>query len=151
MDEKDIRRINARAFNNLFVKPVERKKPKYRQPFEAFKSNVCHFVKSMGDKEFIKEVIKTDVIVKCLEKEWNLEALYMLAMVDYLCRENGIPLYGEYEIIRHVKMEEIIYPGGVIILSAAMNSEEPKERSLREAIPEFLRHNIVEAEVRNVC
>ncbi len=32
-----------------------------------------------------------------------------------------------------------------------MNSDEPKKEIIRMAIPEFLRFNIVESEVRNVC
>jgi hypothetical protein len=38
-----------------------------------------------------------------------------------------------------------------LILCAAFHSDEPKETSLREALPEFLRHNIVERDVRNVA
>jgi hypothetical protein len=37
-----------------------------------------------------------------------------------------------------------------LTLCAAAGSDAWKERSRAEAIPEFLRHNIVEAEVRNV-
>jgi transcriptional regulator with XRE-family HTH domain len=121
-----------------------------RTTFENFKSNVCHRVRFLGDIGFLEYIAKTDKILDYLEKRWYREALYMLGMIDYLCRENELPLNARYEELRKAKLNNIIYPAGVLILCAATNSEEPKEQSLREAIPEFLRHNIVEAEVRNV-
>ena len=123
----------------------------HRPAFEIFKSNVCHYVKDIGDIEFLIEVIKSDRIIRYLDKRWHREALYLLAMVDYLCRENGLPLHEDYAELRHIKLSEVVYPAGILILCAALKSDEPKEKSLREAIPEFLRHNIVEAEVRSVA
>ena len=123
----------------------------YRPTFEIFKSNTCHHVKDMGDIDFLIDVIKSDRIISYLVKRWYREALYLLAMVDYLCRENALPLHDDYEELRRLKLSEIVYPAGILILCAALKSDEPKEQSLREAIPEFLRHNIVESEVRNVA
>jgi len=122
----------------------------YRPTFEIFKSNICHYVKDMGDIDFIIDIIKSDRILSYLDKRWYREALYLLAMVDYLCRENGLPLHDDYEELRRMKLSEIVYPAGILLLSAALRSDEPKEKSIREAIPEFLRHNIVESEVRSV-
>ena len=122
-----------------------------RPSFEIFKSNVCHYVKDIGDINFLIDVIKTDRIYSFLDKGWYREALYLLAMIDYLCRENALPLYEEYAELRELRLSKIVYPAGVLILSAALKSERPKEESLRDAIPEFLRHNIVESEVRNVA
>jgi hypothetical protein len=105
----------------------------------------------MGDIDFLIDVIKSDRIGSYLDKRWYREALYLVAMVDYLCRENGLPLYEDYAELRRVKLSEVVYPAGILILCASLKSDEPKEESLREAIPEFLRHNIVESEVRNVA
>jgi transcriptional regulator with XRE-family HTH domain len=123
----------------------------HRSTFEVYKSNICHYVKSLGDIDFIISIIKSDIIYRYMDMWWHCEALYLLAMVDYLCRVNDLPLYEEYEELRGLKMPKIIYPAGILILSAVMKNNEPKERSLREAIPEFLRHNIVESEVRNIA
>ena len=123
----------------------------YRPAFEIFKSNICHSVKDLGDIDFLMDVIKSDRIISYLDKRWHREALYLLAMVDYLCRENNLPLHEVYAELRCLKLSDVIYPSGILILCAALRSNEPKERSLREAIPEFLRHNIVESEVRNVA
>ena len=123
----------------------------YRPSFEIFKSNTCHYVKDMGDLDFLIDVIKSDRIISYLDKRWYREALYLLAMVDYLCRENALPLHEDYDELRRLKLSEIVYPTGILVLCAALKSDEPKEKSLREAIPEFLRHNIVESEVRNIA
>ena len=42
------------------------------------------------------------------------------------------------------------YPSSVLIQAAVMHSDEVKEEARRNAIPEFMRFNIVECEVRNV-
>lgn len=123
----------------------------HRPDFEIFKSNICHRVKDIGDIDFLIDIIKSNSIYKYLSKRWYREALYLLAMTDYLCRENGLPLHEDYEELRGLKLSEIIYPAGVLVLCAALKSDGPKEKSLREAIPEFLRHNIVESEVRNIA
>ena len=48
------------------------------------------------------------------------------------------------------KLSETIYPASILALCAAGKSNEPKEQARRNAIPEFMRFNIVESEVRNV-
>ena len=122
----------------------------YRPAFETFKSNVCHSLKDMGDLDFLINTLETGKVRELYEREWYAESLYLLAMADYLSRENGFPLCAEYDDIRHAKLRRLIYPAGVLAMCAAWGSDAPKSESLREAIPEFLRHNIVEAEVRNV-
>jgi transcriptional regulator with XRE-family HTH domain len=122
----------------------------YRPAFETFKSNICHLVKDMGDLDFLINTLESGRIRELYNKQWYAESLYLLAMVDYLSRENGFPLCAEYDDIRRAKLQRTIYPAGILALCAAYKSDEPKAESLREAIPEFLRHNIIEAEVRNV-
>jgi plasmid maintenance system antidote protein VapI len=122
----------------------------YRSEFEVFKSNVCHDVKDSGDLDFMIDTLESGKIRELYNRQWYAESLYLLAMVDYLSRENNIPLCAEYNDIRRAKLEKTIYPVGILALCAAFKNDEPKRESLREAIPEFLRHNIVEAEVRDV-
>jgi len=122
----------------------------YRASFEIFKSNVCHMVKDMGDLDFIIEILESNKIRKLYQKKWYPESLYLLAMVDYLSRENGLAVCSDYNDIRAAKLREIIYPSSVIVRSVFSRSEQPKKQSLKEAIPEFMRFNIVESEVRNV-
>ena len=64
----------------------------HRASFEVFKSNVCHAVKDKGDIDFLIDTLESDEIRRLYNKQWYPEALYLLAMVDYLSRENGVPL-----------------------------------------------------------
>jgi len=121
-----------------------------RPAFEAFKSGVCHLVKDMGDLSFLINTLESGKIRELFNKNRYAESLYLLAMVDYLSRENGLPLCADYNDLRRAKLSEVIYPAGVLTLCAAAGSDAWKERSRAEAIPEFLRAGIVEAEVRNV-
>lgn len=122
----------------------------YRCSFETYKSNICHYVKDMGDIEFIIETLESDKIRKLYERAWYREALYLLAMIDYLSRMNGLPICTNYNDIRSHKLEAPHFPAGVIVSYAATGDESIKEQALANAIPEFLRFNIVESEVRNV-
>lgn len=123
----------------------------YRCSFETFKSNTCHHLKDIGDIDFIIETLEADEIRKLYERSWYREALYLLAMVDYLSRINDLPLCTNYNDIRTQKLERPCFPAGVIVSYAATGDERIKEKALANAIPEFLRFNIVEGEVRNVC
>ena len=121
-----------------------------RSDFELFKSNVCHRVKAMGDMAFIVETLQSETIRRYYDKKWYPEALYLLAMVDYLSRENQLPLCTNYNEIRAMKLSNIVYPSGVLAMYAASKDERIKKESYRKAIPEFRQFNIVENEVRNV-
>ena len=125
----------------------ERKRPS----FDVFKSNICHQLKDLGDIPFIIQLLQSNQIRELYEKKWYPEALYLLAMLDYLSRENNVPICKNYNDIRSSKLQKLVYPSSVVILCKTMNSDKPKEDIIRMAIPEFLRFNIVESEVRNVC
>ena len=125
-------------------------KEDYRSSFETFKGNVCHYVKDNGDIKFIIAVLEKNSIRKLYEKKWYPEALYLLAMLDYLSRLNDLPLCLDYNDIRKYKLTKTIYPSSVIAKSVVMKTDEPKLKAKQKAIPEFMRFNIVECEVRNV-
>lgn len=122
----------------------------YRSSFDVFKSNVCHQVKDVGDLDFIIHILEADRIRKYFNKKWYPESLYLLAMVDYLSRENGLPLSREHDDIRTHKLSEPVFPLSVVLADAATRNSKWKNESVRDAIPEFMRFNIVESEVRNV-
>ena len=85
-----------------------------------------------------------------MDRKWYPEAMYLLAMLDYISRENNIPLCDEYDDMRTKKLAAIVYPRSVLALCAASKEDSAKEKAVRSSIPEFMRHNIVESEVRNV-
>ncbi len=119
--------------------------------FEIYKSNICHLVKDKGDMDFIIDILKENQIRAYWERQWYRESFYLLAMVDYLSRENGLPLCNDYEDIRNCKLSEPLYPRDIILAAKLDGFLDRKEQCLKEAIPEFLRFNIIESEIRNVC
>ncbi len=134
---------------NIIRDPMEPVK-EHRSSFDVFKSNVCHQVKDMGDLDFIMDVLQSDVIREYYQKQWMAECLYLLAMVDYLSRLHGLPLYSAYDDLRSKRLAKPLYPMSVVMADALSQTTVHAERSFQAAIPEFLRFNIVESEIRNV-
>ena len=125
--------------------------PSFERPaFGVFRGNVCHALKEQGDIQFIIQTLESGEIRKLFNKGWYEESLYLLAMLDYVSRENNVPVCIDYSDIRAERLDRTIYPPGVLMLAKVLKSEEPKEKARQEAIPEFMRFNIVEADVRNV-
>jgi len=119
--------------------------------FEVYKSAVCQQVKTLGAQEFIKRTLITDEITGLMEDRQYCEALYLLAMVDYLSNKLQIPLYSKYESFRSAKLDHRIYPRDIELLSRLFHDDSLKQHAWDQAIPEFKRHNIVESEVEDVC
>lgn len=124
-------------------------KPK-RSSFEIFKSNVCHLVKDKGDIDFILDTLSSDEVRTLYNRKWYAEAFYLLAMIDYLSRENDVPLCTNYNDIRSQRLQEVLYPASAVLADAAMKTDKYCKDCMQNAIPEFLNFNIVESEVRNV-
>lgn len=72
-------------------------------------------------------------------------------MTDYLSRKNEIPLYGGFNIYRRYKFEKPIYPSSVYMRYLLTKDESILKESYDNAIPEFRRFNIVEAEIENIA
>ena len=121
-----------------------------RPDFEIFKSHTCHKVKNLGDIDFIIKTLESNEIAKLYHQLWHIESLYLLAMVDYVSRENDLPFCTNYNNLRRVRLKKTVYPIGVHARCIVCGNERPKQESIKAAIPEFIRHNIVEADVRNV-
>ena len=121
-----------------------------RSSFELFKSSVCHRLKELGDIDFILDTLQRDEIRAYYQRKWYPESLYLLAMLDYISRLNNVPLCKEYDDLRSAKLDHTIYPTSVLAMCAVMEDTQAKEKARREAIPEFLKYNIIENEVRNV-
>ena len=119
-------------------------------PFELFKSNVCHRVKDCGDIPFIVETLKSDEIRSYYNRRQYPQAFYLLAMVDYLSRENELPLCSAYSDMRRQKLADPVYPESVIAMAKVMGDDSVIAESLDNAIPEFRNFNIAENEVRYV-
>lgn len=121
-----------------------------RLDFEVFKSNVCHRIKDMGEIDFIVKELQNDNIMRYWNKKWYAESFYLLACVDYLSRINEIPICTKYDIIRNQSLKNTLYPRDIIMSAKLNKSLNLKYEAKSQAIPEFLRFNIVESEIRNV-
>ena len=121
-----------------------------RIDFELFKSNICHDLKEKGDIQFIVELLERDSIRKYHRKKWYPECLYLLAMLDYISRLNNIPICTQYDDLRNTKLKQIIYPSSVLVAARVTKNNDVIQQAIRESIPEFIKFNIVESEVRNV-
>jgi len=119
-----------------------------RIDFELFKSNVCHRLKEKGDIDFIIDLLEKDEITE--HYKWYPECLYLLAMLDYISRVNNVPICSRYEELRHLKLKKPLFPAGILILAKVNNDNTIKEEALSHSIPEFMRFNIVENEIRNI-
>ena len=63
-------------------------------------------------------------------------------MLDYVSRENHVPLCTQYDDLRKLKLQRTLFPAGVLAMSEVTNNPQIKEQSIKEAIPEFMRFNI---------
>ena len=122
-----------------------------RVSFETFKSNVRHLVKEKGDLDFIIDTLRSDDIGRYWSRRWYPEAYYMLAMVDYLSRENRLPLCTNYDSIRCTSLKETVYPRDIELAARLDPSLDIRKQAVAESIPEFIRFNIVEKDIRNIC
>ena len=121
-----------------------------RTSFETFKSQVRHEVKLMGDVDFIKATLDSDMISNYWRWEWYYEAFYLLAMTDYLCRVNQIETDKKYDSIREYKLPKTVYPMDINLAAKISKDLDFREAAIRDSIPEFIKYNIVEKEIRDV-
>lgn len=139
------------AMEDLLEGYIEKKRDMpYRSSFEIFKSNVCHLVKDKGDINFIIDILRENMVRTYWVREWYEESFYLLAMLDYLSHQNDLPLCQDYDDIRCQTLSEPLYPRDVLMTAKLDPALDIKEQCRKEAIPEFMRFNIVEREIRNV-
>lgn len=123
---------------------------KNRIDFDLFKSNVCHRLKELGNTEFLIDILESGIIRQYYDKQWYPEALYLLGMLDYLSRVNEVVLCTDYDDLRSKKLQETVFPSSVIAQALVTGDETIKSKAIEESIPEFIRFNIVEKDIRDV-
>ena len=121
-----------------------------RSSFETYKSQVRHEVKRIGDVAFINETLNADMINRYWRWEWYHESFYLLAMLDYLCRLNGIEISSRYDSIREYRLPETVFPLDVSVAAKISNNLDIRDKAIEESIPEFMKYNIVEKDIRDV-
>lgn len=121
----------------------------YREEsWDNFRSNVQHELKSMGDRNFLMRMVSDDIPNKYWEADRIKEALYLVAMFDYLCRINNMPRYNGFARLRDYKLNELCVSQDYII--SDMLGINNREDEIKNAIPEFLKYNILEGNIRDV-
>ncbi|MBR2067164.1 MAG: helix-turn-helix transcriptional regulator [Solobacterium sp.] len=121
-----------------------------RPTFENFKSAICHRLKELGDINFLINTLESTEIRDYFDMKWYPECFYLLAMLDYISRENSIPLCNDYDDLRLLKLEKPIYPSGILAIALTMKNNAILKEAEESSIPEFKHFNIIENEVRNV-
>ena len=122
----------------------------YCKHFEAYKSNVCHLLHNLGDIEFIRTILIDDTITQFVKHGYGAWALYLLAMLDYISKENNVPTCTKYEYLRNQKLPELLIPLSIRIFKEMFNDDTVFQEEYKNAIPEFLKYNIMEGDIRNV-
>lgn len=122
----------------------------YSKNFECYKSNVCHLLKDLGDLKFIERILIDDPISQFVKSKHAGWALYLLATLDYVSKENDIPLCARYDKLRKTRLKELAVPVGIAISTELLNNRFVLEKAYKNAIPEFLKYNILEGDIRNV-
>lgn len=120
-----------------------------RPSFDNFRSEICHKINSYGDIHFIAWVEVKNAIRLYYNKGWKEEAFYLLAMSDYLRRINHMDQNDAYSYMRKETLPTTIYPSGIKLLAYAKGTTTVLEEAKQQAIPEFLRFNIVENDIHN--
>ena len=97
--------------------------PNVRIPFESYKSNICHHLRILGDRNFIRDVLLQDNITKY----WT-----------------------RYDNLRRCSLESPLYPRDIELICIFAGNDNRKKQALEECIPEFKHYNIIESDIRNV-
>ena len=115
-----------------------------RPSFEVFKSNVGHEVQELGQLNFLEKYLIGNEVETLWEYN-KLNALYLVAMIDYVSRINGISLCSKYDKYRSYKLKEEIYPSSYYVHKKVVSSYK-----MENIIAEFERFGIIEGDVFNV-
>lgn len=110
--------------------------------------------KQEGTYAFIEKVIKSDLIRVLWNKKEEVNALYTLAMVDYISHINNVPYYAGYNDLRQYKIEETVYPSEVIMLDKLYKTDKYTKKAYEECKNDpcgkfFIRYNLIERSITN--
>lgn len=117
--------------------------------FSFFRSSLLHDLKRIGDKELINKIIREREIDFWYKHGSEERAYYLLALIDYLSKENGLPIYGKrYNKIRKEKLSKPFFPATRLVKYESLKEAED-DLHIR-VLEEFAKFNIIEENIRNV-
>lgn len=117
--------------------------------FEIFKSDLCQSIKKMKPIEAINQIKKSCCIEVLLNKNEDVKALYLVAMVNYLSNKYNLNMnIHDYDNFR---VEQMVYPRSVLFKCAITKNDKYKQEAIKHAEKEFLQFNIYEGEIERVA
>lgn len=119
--------------------------------FEIFKSNVLHILKSETDTGFLKKALVEDIVTYYFSRRLFKEAFYFLALIDMVSKLNCVPLWNGYDGYRSLTLSETVWPKEAEMMDRMTGSDKYTRDAMGKALPEFLKYNIVEVDIRDVC
>lgn len=115
--------------------------------YYMFRRFMIRCLNAIGDLAFLSDTLAHDYVRKLYDGGKQLEAFYLLAMTDYLSRLHKLPLVLEYNVLRGKRVDCLVYPPEVAsdtIFYGEMYRQMMCDKV--DAIPEFLRHGLIETE-----
>lgn len=98
--------------------------------------------------EAIRQIKESRCIELLLNKNEDVKALYLVAMVNYLSNKYNLDMnIHDYDNFR---LEHMVYPRSVLFKCAIMKNDKYKQEAIKHAEKEFLQFNICEGEIEQV-
>lgn len=107
-----------------------------KEDFQTFRNKLHHELKDKGDINTLLSILENRRIDYYLLHEDILKAMYLLCLLDYISKENQIPLCQEYSELRKQSLREPYYVG-----------DQLRNRKYENCIQEFVKHNIYEGDL----
>lgn len=121
---------------------------RYSEDFDLFKSNILQRLKKEGKLVFFKNIISLNVIDEYYQEQEYSKALYLLSLVDYLSTKSNEPYLDRYDYLRDFKLNKLYVSKSIYLL---LKMKHITVTDLFKECPrDFLKHNIVEADIDDV-
>lgn len=120
----------------------------YDDDFDLFKSSTLQQLKAMNQNDFINHVVSKKYIEYYYEEKDYTKAFYLLSLIDYLCKENSLPLLEQYDELRGLKLKKTYVSKSLYLLLSTKNIRITEV--YKECIDSFKDHNILEGQIDNV-
>ena len=121
---------------------------RYNDDFDLFKSNTLQRLKKEKIDSFVKNIVSSNAIDTYHQKQEYSKALYLLSLIDYLSTKDEKPYLDKYEYLRDFKLNKLYVSKSIYLL---LKTKHITVTNLFKDCPkDFLKHNIVEAEIDDV-
>ena len=115
--------------------------------YYVFRNCMINAVNNMPGEVYVGVICALGLIDMLFMAEEYRSAFYLLAMIDYQCRVNQLPIVPCYDHFRQLKLAEVVFPMDTI--EGVYTPDELDEAIMCDkvdCIPEFQRFGIIETE-----